>query len=121
MEDDLKKNKNRRRPQKNGRRPQKIKMEDDLKKRGKRPKKRREKKGRQPQKKGKKGRRHKKKKKIFSRFLLGANLSWGWLSSLRFLLFILCRIYLLKEISVILWKIVICLFLYISDNILKSD
>jgi hypothetical protein len=30
------------------------------------------------------------KQKVFSRFLLnpGANLSWGWLSSLRFLLYI---------------------------------
>ena len=39
-------------------------MDDDLKKRGKRPKKGRETKGRQPQKKGKKGRQPKKNKNL---------------------------------------------------------
>ena len=57
----------------NGRQPKKIKMEDDLKK---------WKNERRPQ---------KRKKKVFSQFLsiLGATLSWGWLSSLRFLLFLI--------------------------------
>ena len=57
------------------------KMEDNLKKNGKRPKK---KDGRKPKKMEDD---LKKIKKIFSRFLsnLGATLSWGWLSSLRFL------------------------------------
>ena len=84
MEDDLRKNK---------------KMEDDLKKilkKWRRPLKKNEDdpkkkmgKNEDDLKKNEKWRRPKKKlKKIFSRFLLdlGANLSWGWLSSLRFLL-----------------------------------
>ena len=62
------------------RQPQKNeKNEDDLKK---------NKKWRQPQKKKKL---KKTSKKIFSWFLfnLGANFSWGWLGSLRFLIYLL--------------------------------
>jgi hypothetical protein len=83
MEDNLKKNKN-------GRRPKKIKMEDDLKNNKKwkttstKIDNNQHKNGRLP-----------KKNHIFSQILLnlGANLSWGWLSSVIFL-FIFLFIYI---------------------------